>query len=169
MRLTDYYCFSTLEGQKAKMRRVCLLSSHSYDLFEEKRATKPRRETPSRDEIRIGELAVYFGDVHDNIHATSKRRASKSISFKGRNLSSVYLPDLANPTKGFGDVQGTQDGVLFQANADFTKIEIFIGRGLKNSIHLLYSLFLDSDLDEELEQLRAAATTDNPDNTTSGD
>lgn len=162
MILTDYYRFSKQAGQKSKLSLLCVKSTHSYNLFEERRARIDKKATQKRDAINVGDLRIYFSSVHDNIHATSSRRASVCISMSSHNLTSVYLPNLENPTKGYGDIQGTQDGVVIAANGDFTDIELFLARGVKNSIGNLFSLFIDGELDEELKRLRETATGDNP-------
>jgi len=164
--LTDYYKFERV-ATKAKLRLDCTASTGSYPEFEEKRATKATRATEKRDATNVGDLVIYFGDVPDNFGGNVHRKADKGITIKGKNLSSVYVPD---PQSGFayGDFRGTADALLFvfhdcsvvdgrlQAGAI---IEVFIARGESKNRVPLYNLLSDGELDEEMEALRQHAVT----------
>ena len=177
MIITDYYQFAKLPEQKSKLRLDCLQSTKSYNPFEEKRATKVQRATEHRDAIDLGNLIIYYGDVPDRFGGDVKRKASKSISIKGNNLSSVYVPDVAN-NFGYGDMRGTTDALLFifdkfdvidgkiQAGA---ALEIFICRGMRENHSQLYNLLCDGELDTEIEQLRKQAVTEKVTITNNGD
>lgn len=168
MIITDYYKFTKLPEQKSKLRLDCLQSTKSYNSFEEKRATRVQRTTEHRDAIDLGNLIIYYGDVPDRFGGDVKRKASKSISIKGNNLSSVYVPDVAN-NYGYGDMRGTTDALLFifdnfdvidgkiQAGAI---LEIFICRGMRENHSQLYNLLCDGELDEEIATLRAQTVTE---------
>lgn len=164
--LTDYYKFERV-ATKAKMRLDCTASTESYPELEEKRSTKVNRATEKRDATNVGDLVIYFGDVPDNFGGNVHRKADKSITIKGKNLSSVYVPD---PESGFGygDFRGTADALLFafqdcnvvdgrlQAGA---VIEVYIARGESKNRVPLYNLLSDGELDEEMEALRQQAVT----------
>ena len=151
MILNDYYCFERL-ASKSKTRLDCTASTKSYPEFEEKRCTKPQRATEKRDVPNS-----FGGDVH--------RKANKSLTIKGKNLSSVYVID---PSSNFayGDVRGTADALLL-VHSNFKvingavqqagKLEVFIARGKSKDCKALYNLLCDGELDEELEHLRALA------------
>jgi hypothetical protein len=164
--LTDYYKFSRV-ATKAKLRLDCVASTESYPEFEERRATKATKATEKRDATNVGDLVIYFGDVPEQFGGDVQRKADKSITIKGKNLSSVYVPDPSN-NLAYGDIRGTADALLFvfdgvevvngviQAGAT---LEIFIARGKSKDRVPLYNLLSDGELDEELNDLRQRAVT----------
>ena len=164
--LTDYYKFSRV-ATKAKLRLDCVASTESYPEFEERRATKATKATEKRDATNVGDLVIYFGDVPEQFGGDVHRKADKSITIKGKNLSSVYVPDPSN-NLAYGDVMGTADALLFvfdgvevvngviQAGAT---VEIFIARGKSKDRVPLYNLLSDGELEEELNDLRQRAIT----------
>lgn len=162
--LTDYYRFERL-ATKSKTRLDCVASTGSYPEFEEKRAAKANKATEKRDATEIGDLVIYFGDVPEVFGGAVHRKADKAITLKGKNLSSVYVPD---PTSnfGFGDVRGTTDALLFVfenmevANGAISqggKLEVFISRGQSKNRVPLYNLLTDGELDDEMNDLRQRA------------
>ena len=173
--LTDYYKFCRV-ATKAKLRLDCVASTESYPEFEEKRATKATRATEKRDATNIGDLVVYFGDVPEQFGGDVHRKADKSITIKGKNLSSVYVPDPSN-NLAYGDVRGTADALLFvfdglevvngviQAGAT---VEVFIARGKSKDRVPLYNLLSDGELDEEINDLRKRAVTKSVTDTKNG-
>jgi hypothetical protein len=164
--LTDYYKFSRV-ATKAKLRLDCVASTESYPEFEERRATKATKATEKRDATNVGDLVIYFGGVPEQFGGDVHRKADKSITIKGKNLSSVYVPDPSN-NLAYGDVRGTADALLFvfdgvevvngviQAGAT---VEIFIARGKSKDRVPLYNLLSDGELEEELNDLRQRAIT----------
>ena len=140
--LTDYYKFAKLPNQKSKYRFDCVSGSGAYSPFEVLRNKK-------------GKLFVYYTDVPDNFNATAKRKADKSIN-KGKNISSVYVPDIEN-LFAYGDVRSTKDALLIVFNKDYTEMELFISRGQKNNRIALYNLLTDGELNSEIEFLRHEA------------
>ena len=164
--LTDYYKFCRV-ATKARLRLDCVASTESYPEFEERRATKATKATEKRDATNMGDLVIYFGDVPEQFGGDVHRKADKSITIKGKNLSSVYVPDPSN-NLAYGDVRGTADALLFvfdgvevvngviQAGAT---VEIFIARGKSKDRVPLYSLLSDGELDEELNDLRQRTIT----------
>ena len=130
--LTDYYRFERI-ATKSKTRLDCVASTGSYPEFEEKRATKAYRATDKRDATDINALVIYFGDVPNIFGGDVHRKADKAITIKGKNLSSVYVPDPATPY-GYGDVSGTTDALLFV----FDNLEVAKeGEGCKLVAHSL--------------------------------
>ncbi|MCD8306362.1 MAG: hypothetical protein LUC49_06900 [Prevotella sp.] len=69
----------------------------------------------------------------------------------------MYIPDVEQPLKGYGDVKGTGDGLLFLFSADMKQMEVFVARGYKRCINELCTLFIDGELDDEIEALRNRA------------
>ena len=166
MILTDYYRFERL-ALKSKTRMDCTASTGSYPEFEEKRATQVTRATEKRDATNVGDLVIYYGNVPDGFGGNVHNKADKSLTIKGKNLSSVFVPD---PESGFayGDCRGTTDALLLVLTNLSTIdgviqaggiIEVFSARGASNDRVPLYNLLADGGLDDEIEQLRQQAHT----------
>ena len=162
--LTDYYCFERVAA-KSKSRMDCTASTGSYPDLEKERAIKPTKATEKRDATNVGDLVIYFGDVPEAFGGNVRRKADKAITIKGKNLSSIYVPDPAS-NFGFGDVRGTADALLFVfenleiVNGTISQgaaIEVFIARGKSKDRVPLYNLLCDGELDEEMNELRARA------------
>lgn len=162
--LTDYYRFERL-ATKSKTRLDCTASTKSYPELEEKRATKANKATDKRDATEVGNLVIYLGDVPEQFGGEVHRKADKAITLKGKNLSSVYVPDPNTPF-GFGDVRGTADALLFifdnlevanGAISQGAKLEVFIARGQSKNRVPLYNLLTDGELEEEMNELRQSA------------
>lgn len=165
MILTDYYKFERI-ATKSKQRMDCTASTESYPEFEDKRATRETGETEKRDATLLESLVIYFGDVPEAFGGSVHRKADKSITIKGKNLSSVYVPD-PSTNFGYGDVRGTADAILLVfdgvqvVNGVIQSrgiIEVFVARGKSKDRIPLYNLLTDGELDEEMNQLRAAVT-----------
>ena len=163
--LTDYYLFERI-ATKSKSRMDCTASTGSYPDFEEKRATKANKATEKRDATELGSLIVYYADVPEVFGGDIHRKADKAITIKGKNLSSVYVPDPSG-NFGYGDVRGTADALLFVfdnleiVNGTISagaKMEVFIARGKSKDRVPLFNLLSDGELDEEMSELRAKAT-----------
>ena len=162
--LTDYYRFERL-ATKSKTRLDCVASTASYPELEEKRATKANKATEKRDATELGSLVCYYGDVPEQFGGDIQRKADKAITIKGKNLSSVYVPDPATPY-AYGDVRGTADALLFifdnleVANGAIShggKLEVFIARGQSKNRVALYNLLSDGELEDEINELRQSA------------
>ena len=165
MILTDYYKFKRV-ATKAKTRMDCVASTHSYPEFEDRLATKANKETEKRDKTEVGDLVIYYSDVPKHFKESAHEKANKCISIKGKNVSSVFIPDI-NKEIAFGDCKGTTDALLFVfsklqvingAVQEGAMIEIFVARGKSKDSVPLFNLFSDGELDEELEALRLKAT-----------
>ena len=165
MILTDYYRFEKV-ATKAKMRLDCTASTESYPMFEQSRATKPRKESERFDATAVGDLVVYFGDVPNTFGGDVHRKADKSLTMKSSNLSSIFVPDPAL-NLAYGDVRGTSDAILLVFEGfDVVNgkpqqgaiLEIFIARGKSKDRVPLYNLLSDGELDEEMNLLREQAT-----------
>lgn len=163
MILTDYYRFSKQDGQRSKCSRLCDVSTHSYSELEGARSPKDRAGSKSRDNVAAGDLRVYLVGTNDHIKATSSRRADVALTLSnGCSLSSLYFPSSENPTKGHGDIRGTQDAFLVETNGDLSVVELFIARGQKHRVSSLFALFNDGEFEDEITQIREAASEDNP-------
>jgi len=161
--LTDYYCFEKV-ALKSKTRLDCTSSTGSYPEFENQRATKLTKATDKRDATNMGDLVIYLGDIPEQFGGNAKRKADKCISIKGKNLSSIYVPDITN-NFAYGDFRGTSDALLFVFD-DIQivdgciisgAVEVFVARGMSKNRVALYNLLCDGELDEEMSELRAKA------------
>lgn len=168
MLLTDYYRFERV-AVKSKTRLDCTASTESYQPFEEKRQDKQARATANRDAYSVGDLIIYFVGT-DQYKSKTPRKADKSLTMKGKNLSSIYTPDPAS-NLAFGDVKGEADAILFVFEGfDVVNgkpqqgaiLEVFIARGKSKDRVPLYNLLCDGELDEEMSQLRERATKHHP-------
>lgn len=161
MILTDFYKFEHT-ARFAKSRMDCIASTRSYPEFEGKRALKDRAASKSRDGIKMGDFIIYYNDVPKRFGGDVHRRAGKSITMGGKNLSSVYVPDPSLPF-GYGDVRGTNDALIFMFH-DLNivdgviqgggVIEVFVARGKSRDCIPLYNILCDGGLDDEMEYLR---------------
>ena len=149
MRLTDYYKMAKLPTCKSKLRMDCTASTGGYEPFE---ALAQR----GRDK----RFKFYYGTTPEQFKAEAQRKGGMAIT-DTKNLSTVYTPDLENPLFGFGDMVGTNDALLFLFAEDYKSVEVFVARGLKNHKTGLFNLFVDGELDEEIEALRKRATLTN--------
>lgn len=165
MILTDYYKFERV-ATKAKSRMDCTASTHSYPEFEERKATRANKATEKRDATDIGDIIIYYNDVPTQFGGDVHRKADKSISIKGNNLSSVYVP---NVTKNiaYGDFRGTTDALLFVFHnlkvvdgviQKGSMIEVFVARGKSKDRVPLFELLSDGELDDEISELRQKAS-----------
>lgn len=163
MILTDYYRFERI-ALKSKTRMDCTASTGSYPEFEEKRATQVTRASEKRDATNVGDLVIYYLNVPNTFGGDVHNKADKSITIKGKNLSSVFVPE---PESGFayGDFKGTADALLFVIDLNTIDgviqaggvIEVFIARGASKDRVPLYNLLADGGLDEEIDILRQQA------------
>lgn len=161
--LTDYYRFERI-ATKSKTRLDCVASTGSYPEFEEKRATRAAKATDRRDATELKALIIYFGDVPEQFGGEVHRKADKAITIKGKNLSSVYVPEPSTPY-GYGDVRGTTDALLFVFDnlevADGVVlgggVDVFVARGKSKDRVPLYNLLTDGELEDEMRELKQRA------------
>lgn len=144
MIITDYYKMQEIKPLKSH-RFDCIASTGEYDPFEV-------IAQKSRDK----RFFFYYNGVPDSFSLNAQRKAERVISNKN-NISSVYIPDIHTPLKGWGDVVGTKDAILFLFSEDYKEVEVFIARGYKNDARALFNLFSDGELDREIEIIRARA------------
>jgi hypothetical protein len=148
MILSDYYKYERLANQRSKSRMDCTISTKTYPDFDEK-------------------SFIYIGAT-DHIKANRHRKTDLSItSGKGKHVTSVFPTDLENGL-AYGDNKGTTDLLLFVSQnfsiaadgciADGATIEVFVARGKKHERNVINNLFLDGQLDIEIEQLRQKST-----------
>ena len=147
MIITDYY----------KMQELVVIPSHRYDCVKSTGDYEPFEQIAQRS--RNKRFFFYYGEVPKSFSSHAQRKAERVISNQ-KNISSVYIPDIINnQLKGYGDVVGTNDAILFQFSEDYKEMEMFIARGHKNDVRALFCLFCDGELDDEIEAIRARANT----------
>ena len=148
MKLTDY----------CKMQELKIVKSHRYDCVASTGGYEPFELIVQRSKVK--RFFLYYNGVPDTFSANAQRKADRAIT-NTNNISSVYIPDLDNPLKGYGDTNGTNDALLFLFSEDYKQIEIFVARGLKNNVKNLFNLFLDGELEDEMNELRQRANPTN--------
>lgn len=150
MILTDYY-----KGEKltdALCRYDITASTGKYDLFESLLS--------NRRKFNIGGLSFNFAS-QPKIYGGKK---VDSILCKGsHSITKIFRPNLNN-NYAYGDINGSNDGCIIAFNPDYkefgiTTIEIFIARGLKRDIDVLWFQLTDGYLNNEIEALRKKAIT----------
>ncbi len=148
MILTDYYKMQELKPLKSH-RFDCVASTGEYEPFE-----------LIAQRAKVKRLFFYYTELPEGFSSNAQRKADRTIT-NGTNISSVFIPDLENPLKGYGDTKGTNDGLLFLFSEDYRQLEVFVARGYKNNIKNLCNLFLDGELEAEINILRERARATN--------
>jgi len=150
MIFTDYY-----KGEKltdAKSRYDITTSTREYDLFE--------RLLINKRGFNIGGLSFNCVSRPDRWKG---KKTDLALTKGSNNITSLKRPDI-EINFAFGDIKSTNDGCIIIFNPDFkevsiTTIEIFIARGLRNDTNSLWNLFIDEELNHEIEILRKKAVT----------
>ena len=157
MILTDYYCFEKKPGCKSNTRMDCKASTQQYNPFERLRNSK-------------GILFVY---VMDNRYTADGERLKSdlALSSKGEHITSLYTRDY-EAVHYYGDFKDTPDALLMICTgfknftggcvANDSSIEIFVARGYRYDRGNLYNLFLDGELQDEIDVLRQRAQPEPP-------
>ncbi len=152
MTFTDYY-----KGQRltdAKSRFDITSSTGEYDFFEKMLINKLK--------FNIGGLSFNFGERPKDW----KGKATDMAITKGsHNITSVKRLNLEN-NFALGDIHTSNDACIIIFNPDYKEIgivtiEIFIARGLRNDTDGLWNLFIDGELNNDVEALRRKAVTKN--------
>ena len=142
MILDSYYKFEKLPNKgRGKTRRDLVAFTNHYE--------------PLHKANKAGDVWVYLNNP-DHIQSKLGRRPEQTISNTG-HVSSVFKPDLEHPDLGYGDSKDTTDALLFVFSPDLNCLEIFIAKGKKHIMQNLFTVFVDGELDSELETLRHQA------------
>ncbi len=144
MKLTDYYLMEEIKPLKSH-RFDCICSTGEYEPFE----TIAQRS-------KTGNFFCYYTGVPDSFTAEAQRKTDRVLT-NGKNISSVFIPSLDEPLKGYGDTANTDDALLFNFSNDYKRLEIFVARGYRNNQKQLFDLFLDGELDDEISTLKKRA------------
>lgn len=148
MILTDY-----LKGEKhtqAKCRFDIVSSFGEYDLFESLLINK-RGFNVGGHSINLIERPIRWNN----------KNATLALTKGSINITSLIQPDITC-NYAYGDIQGTLDALLVIFNSDFrfigiNTIELFIARGLKNSLMGLWNMLLDEELNQDMAMMRNKA------------
>ncbi|MBX3164248.1 MAG: hypothetical protein KF900_07175 [Bacteroidetes bacterium] len=143
-----------MPNQKSKHRLDCTQSTQSYQPLEIQKNKK-------------GEQFLYVQHFTDHIKAARQRKGDTTItSGAGIHITSVFQADV-NSGVAYGDMKGTTDLLMFvftnfsrEADGrikDGATVEIFVARGKKFNKNTIGNLFLDGELNAEIETLRNKA------------
>ncbi len=100
-------------------------------------------------------MMFFFCSAPENyIIANVKRIADIGLS-NGSHLSSIYIPNLEHPEYGYGDY--ANECILFKLNSDLSCIELFIIKNGKYLNKQYFQLFIDGELDDEIEKIKQQA------------
>ncbi|MCO6496491.1 MAG: hypothetical protein J5I50_02395 [Chitinophagaceae bacterium] len=147
MILTDYYkgeCLTT-----ASSRYDVTMSTRSYEYLETLLINKRK--------FNVGGLSFNYVPLPASFKARPERKAEMAITKGNVNISSVFVPDVESHLIGFGDVNGTSDGLIFIFSSDYSTIEILVARGYANDLLTLFNEVKDGNLDDEIAILRSKA------------
>ena len=150
MILTDYYKGKKLT--KAKSRFDITASTGEYDFFESLLINKRV--------FNVGGLSFNCVERPDRWNG---KKTDLALTKGSSNITSLKRPDIETNVS-FGDIKGSNDGCIIVFNSDFKEtgintIEIFIARGLRNDTNSLWELFIDGELNFEIDTLRRKAVT----------
>jgi len=108
---------------------------------------------------RTNQVYCYLTEKPFHIAAERERKPAFSISNDNyKHLSGIYIPDLKEKANlGFGDIKGTQDGLLFEFSESYQVLELYVLKGQKNVIEQWYSIMADTELEQGLESIRNEA------------
>lgn len=105
---------------------------------------------------KSGKIGLYLSNpTFLNRPKAGKRVADFALNRASRNISSVYCPDLDNPSVGFGDIYHTEDAAVFVIRDGL--LEVFIAKGKKSHAHTLWLAFVEGDLSDEVDSLKRRA------------
>jgi hypothetical protein len=138
-----YYCFKKLGLTKSKNRFDSIFKTDEYAPFE---VGKGRR----------GEIYLYLNH-QDYTKSHSRRKVDYCLSNRHFHLTKVITPDIEHPEIAIGDVNNTEDALLIQFENNREVMHIFVCKGKKHSLNMLFNLFQDGELDTEIEELKGRA------------
>lgn len=146
MILTDYY----------KLRELKLVKSHRLDCVSSTGEYEPFEYIAKRSKDK--HFFLYYNGIPETFNCDARRKADRAIT-NGSNISCVYVPNLLHPLYGYGDTKDTNDALLFLFSEGYKQLEIFVARGQKHNQRQLFDLFLDNELEEEINLLRKQASS----------
>lgn len=145
MTLDYYYEFKKIE--ETRTRIDCSGRTGIYNPLEKRRNVQ-------------GKLFIYLS--HNTYTKGDTETKADLVLSKGKHISSIYMPK-EGALFGFGDMRDTNDTLLFilhdvkiinGALMPGARLEIFVVENGKNQTNLLYNMFCDGLLDDEIKTLR---------------
>ena len=107
---------------------------------------------------RTNQVYTYLTKKPVHILAEQECKPAFSISNEQGYISGIYLPDLEEAAHlGYGDIKGTQDGLICKFSENYQVLEIYVFKGLKSIIEPLFWIMVDGELEQELEGIRNEA------------
>ncbi len=108
---------------------------------------------------RTNQVYTYLTKKPFHILAEQERKPAFSISNDiYKHLSGIFLPELKGaPHLGYGDIKGTQDGLICEFSKNYQVLEIYVIKGQKSIIDKWFWIMVDGELEQELEGIRNEA------------
>ncbi len=147
MILDTLYCFEKNEDSRSKTRLDLKAFTERYE--------------PLHKEGRHGDVFIYNYGIPDAVKAHSKRLGDTQITNGDGYISALFFPEIENPNQAYGDIKNTEDAILVHFKHGKKQMEIYVSKGKKNCVHNLYHLWLDGQLDQEIENLKKKADNNN--------
>jgi hypothetical protein len=110
----------------------------------------------NKRKFNIGGLSFRYMS-YDHSKAHTERVPDMCLKRDAFHISGVYVTDILNSKIAYGDVHTTNDAIILLISEDSRTIEIFIARGKKNDVKLLFSAVKNGELNNEMESLRLEA------------
>lgn len=96
----------------------------------------------------------YLRNDHTNFRCDRHRLPDLSITSGKKSISSIFAPSLDHPLKGYGNVSGTMDALLFELSPDYKKMTIYVVMGGARNCAALFSRFINGDFQGEIAELK---------------
>ena len=107
---------------------------------------------------RTNQVYTYLTKKPVHILAEQESKPAFSISNEQGHISGIYLPDLEGAAHlGYGDIKGTQDGLICKFSENYLVLEIYVIKGQKSIIEKWFWIMVDGELEQELEGIRNEA------------
>jgi hypothetical protein len=164
----SYYLFEKLSEEDRAANGI-----KSANRFECIRMTSPDLLHPLHPSVKkSGMLSLYMSQADAFIQANRKRKAQLVLTDGKNNISSMFFEDLQNRLFAYGYPNPKErlsnselnpyfsirnHALLFKVNQEFTSIELLAFPDSKQLVKGYYSLFIDGDFDDLLEQCRKDA------------
>ena len=107
---------------------------------------------------RTNQVYTYLTKKPFHILAEQERKPAFSISNEQGYISGIYLPDMEEAAHlGYGDIKGTEDGLICEFSENYQVLEIYVIKGQKSIIEPWFWIMVDGELEQELEGIRNEA------------
>lgn len=113
---------------------------------------------PFIDPNKTGRSWIYFSENQNYIKAAPGREPRATItSRRGNHITSMFTPSIDQNQLGYGDINGSQDALLFIleiADGCIKAVVVLLAKGKKNVAYSLFQLLQDGELDQEINTLK---------------